>query len=129
MDTVSVEHGAQAPVERAEEPNPSDDQAPVGDPAATDGDYGKAGLYILSFSNPDPEIRASIVGDWTPPEETPDERAARLEECRRITAEYDAEFGPLAPEEKAWADAILDELGIGVNDRPSRRYSGEHRQH
>lgn len=27
---------------------------------------------------------------------------------------YDAEFGPLTPEEEAWADAILDELGIGV---------------
>ena len=73
---------------------------------------GATQLYIYSFSKLDPEVRASIVGDWSPPEE----KAARLEWCKAATAEYDAEFEPLTPEEKAWADAILDELGIGVEN-------------
>lgn len=81
-----------------------------------DASRGETKLYVLSFSKMDPELRASLVGDWSPPEETPEERAARLESCRVATAEYDAEFGPLTPEEKAWADAILDGSGDWMDE-------------
>lgn len=77
-------------------------------------------LLIIEFSKLDPEIRRGIVGELAP-EETPEEREARLERCRIATTEYDAEFGPLTPEDKAWADAVLDRLGINADTCQGRR--------
>ena len=123
MDIPSVagrsSHVADVGHDIKETPEFSPDPHVVGDRDGEDlravgGQIGRAGLHILEFSKLDQETRERIVGEWTPREEAPEEREARRQRCRVATAEYDAEFGPLTPEERAWADAILDELGVGV---------------
>ena len=54
-------------------------------------------------------------GSWAPVEETPEERSRRVEEGLAAVAEHEAEFGPFSPEAEAWAEAVLDRLGIGVS--------------
>ena len=80
-----------------------------------DGDEGKIQLYLLDMSKADPEKlkEFGFDGTWTPVEETPEERAKRLEEGLAALAEYEAEYGAFTPEERAWAREILDSLGIG----------------
>ena len=116
MDTATTTSTTRRRTARPGDGPPPDPEV-AGRDRGTEETRGETQLYVYSFSKLDPELRASIVGDLSPPEETTEEKAARLEWCRAATAEYDAEFGPLTAEEKAWADAILDELGIGVEDR------------
>ena len=75
-------------------------------------------LYVIDLSKMDPEKSRDFGsgGSWEPVEETPEERARRLEEGRAAVAEYEAEFGAFTPEEKAWARATMASLGIGASE-------------
>lgn len=74
-------------------------------------------LYLIDLSQADPdkmsELRASYAS-WDVVEESPEERARRLEEGLAAVAEYEAEYGAITPEQEAWADTVLDGLGFGT---------------
>ena len=73
-------------------------------------------LYAIDFSKVDPEALGGPDGDdWEPVEDSPEEHAKRLEEGLAAVAEYEAEYGAFGPELEAWADAVLDSLGIGMD--------------
>ena len=74
-------------------------------------------LYAIDLSKMDPEKSRDFGsgGSWEPVEETPEERSRRVEEGLAAVAEHEAEFGPFSPEAEAWAEAVLDRLGIGVS--------------
>ena len=75
-------------------------------------------LYAIDLSQADPDkmsaLRASYTS-WDLVEESHEERARRLEEGLAAVAEYEAEYGAITPEQEAWADTVLDRLGIGVD--------------
>ena len=116
MDNSSSLAVTRAPPERPSERPPTDDRAPVDAAEVAGGEDRERPFLVIDMSKMDPDIRASIVDDCTPPEETPQERAERLDRCKAATAEYDAEFGPLKPEEKAWADSVLDGSGDWMDE-------------
>ena len=81
-----------------------------------DGDDRDFRLYVIQLSKADRRVSGDLDDDdWTPVEETPEERAKRLEEGLAAVAEYEAEYGAFTPEQEAWAAAVLDRLGIGVD--------------
>ena len=74
-------------------------------------------LYAIDLSRADPEMirELGLDGSWKPVEETPEERARRLEEGLAAIAEYEAEYGAFTADEKAWARGIMASLGIDVD--------------
>ena len=86
-------------------------------PPWEDGAGDASRMYLIDFSTAAPDERSALEldGSREPVEEAAEERAKRLDEGLAAVAEYEAEFGPFTPEEKAWARAVLDRAGIGMD--------------